>query len=247
MDLGRAALRPFIDVSHWVNGPANLGGLSVDQSFLDRNVLQVGVAARYQVGERRDILATISVDRNDYLHSQPGSALPSSTDALALGGVDYEVNGALHLRVLAGVQARRFDSSTYSNHVAPVGQASVFWTPQHITTVTFTLARSLEDLAQVDTVGTIFSRGELAVAHELDRALVLRTRIGVESAQFLQLHGTQADAYCDTGFEWSFDRRAKLVGNVELQRSSAPVFLGPAPASGPYSRAVAHIGVTIGI
>ncbi len=56
---GRAALRPFLDVSHWSYGQSDIGGVPVDQSYRDRDVLQAGIAGRFNLGERRDLLATV--------------------------------------------------------------------------------------------------------------------------------------------------------------------------------------------
>jgi hypothetical protein len=246
--MGRAALRPFVDASRWSYGQSDVGGVQTSQAYRDRDVLQAGLAGRFNLGERRDVLATVSVNRNDYLNSSAASPAPSSTDVLALGGLDYELNGAFRLRLMAGLQARQFDKRVFQSRVAAVGQFSAIWTPQRTTTVTLTVARSLEDLAQEDTGGTIYTRAEVEVSHELKRDLVLRTRVGVQSAQFLQVGGTQAQIYGKTGFEWTVNRYVKMLGDIQAQRSSSPIDTGlTGPASGPYTRAVAHLGFTVAI
>ena len=235
--IGRLSLQPFVDGSHWTYGSATVLGTRRDQTFRDRLVMQAGGAARFNVSERRDLLASLSFTRTTYDHfSRAGAGpAPDSNGALLLGGVDWELTGGLKLRALAGVQARAFTSGQYRSRVVPVGQISAIWTPQRMTTVSLTAARSLEDLAQEDTGGTIFSRAELAVGHEIQRDLMLRGRVGVGSAEFLLRGGTQASVYGGAGFEWAFSRSWKLVGDAEVRRVSAPLGQSGA-ASGPYTR-----------
>ena len=236
---GRLSLQPFVDFSHWTYGNATIAGVRQDQTFRDRTVGQAGVAGRLNISERRDLLASLSVTRTTYDHYGRANAgpAPSSNGVLLLGGVDWELNGTLRMRALVGAQARAFTSGVYRNRVVPVGQVSAIWTPQRMTTISLTAARSLEDLAQEDTGGTIFSRAELAVGHEIQRDLILRARAGVGSAEFLQRGGTQASVYGGVGFEWQFSRAWKLVGDAEVRRASAPLTGGQVGASsGPYTR-----------
>ncbi len=244
---GRLSLQPFVDFSHWTYGNATINGLRQDQTFRDRTVTQAGLASRLNISERRDLIGSFSLTHTGYDHYGRANAgpAPSSNGALLLGGVDWELDGALRLRALAGVQARVFTSGTYRNRVVPVGQITAIWTPQRMTTISLTAARSLEDLAQEDTGGTIFSRAELAIGHEIQRDLVLRARVGAGSAEFLQRGGTQASVYAGAGFEWQFSRAWKLVGDAEVRRASAPLTGGQAGASsGPYTRIQTGIRLT---
>ncbi len=77
---------------------------------------------------------------------------------------------------------------------------------------------------------------------------MLRGRLGVQSAEFLQLHGTQALVYGGTGFEWTINRYTKMLADLVAQRSSSPIDSGVGgPASGPYTRGIAHVGITVSI
>ncbi len=243
--LGRLSLQPFADYSHWSYGGATVGGVTVDQRFRDRDVMQAGVAARFNVAERRDLLASVSYARTEYKRAFGAAPAPSSNGVLLLAGVDWELDGALRLRALAGVQARAFVNGVYRDRVVPVGQVAAVWTPQRQTAVTLTLARSLEDLAQEDTGGTIFSRAEVAVAHEARRDLTLKARAGVQTAEFLQVGGTQASVYGGVGFQWAINRAWRLTGDAEARRISAPVTGGALGASaGPYTRIQTGLSLT---
>ncbi len=240
VELGRLSLLPFLDYSHWSYGRVRIGGIQTDESFRDRDLIQAGTAARLMVGERRDLLASVSFVSTQYNKSFGALPAPSSNGVLALAGVDYEIDSALKLRLLAGLQARAYSSGFYRNQVVAVGQLAIDWLPQKQTDVTLSISRSLEDLSQEDPGGTIFTRAELAVRHEFWRNLILRARTGVTSAEFLQAGGTQATGYLGGGFDWELNRHWRLVGDAQVSRVSSPVRnFNPAGSSslgGPYTR-----------
>ena len=240
IELGRLSLLPFTDYSHWSYGSVRIGGIQTDQSFRNRSLLQAGSAARLMIGERRDLLASLSFISTQYDKDFGTTAAPSSSGVLALGGVDFELDPAVRARVLLGIQARAYRSSLYRNQVVTVGQVALSWLPQKQTEVSLALSRSLEDLAQEDPGGTIFTRAELAIRHEYWRNLVLRARTGVTSAEFLQLGGTQASGYVGGGFEWDINRHWRLVGDAQVARVSSPIRTISTGVqgvpSGPYTR-----------
>ena len=211
-------------------------------------MIQVGTAARMMIGERRDLLASVSFVSTQFKHNFGPVSPPSSNGVLALGGVDYEMDAAIRARVLLGVQARLYNSGLYRDRVVAVGQAALTWLPQRQTEVTLAVSRSLEDLAQEDPGGTVYSRAELAVSHEYLRNLVLRARLGLTSAEFLQVGGTQVAGYTGAGFTWAVNRHWKLVGDAEISRVSSPIrnvtVGGDTVPGGPYTRVQTGLHLT---
>jgi len=248
IELGRLSLLPFADYSHWSYGRVRIGGIEVNERFRDRNVLQAGSAARLVIGERRDLLASVSFVSTQFGHNFGAAPAPSSNGVLALGGVDYELDAALKARILLGVQARAYNSGIYRDRIVAVGQFALTWMPQKQTEVTLAASRSLEDLAQEDPGGSIFSRAELAVSHEYWRNLVLRARAGLTTAEFLQIGGTQVAGYTGVGFTWDVNRHWKLVGDAEISRVSSPVrsftLGGQNVPGGPYTRVQTGLHLT---
>ena len=246
--LGKLSLQPFVDYSRWTYGSSTFRGGSFSQRGRDRDIVQAGTAARYQIGEQRDLLASVSVESTRFLNSFQSIPKQDSTGVLALGGAEWEFDGALRLRALAGVQARSFNNRAFRDRVVPVGQVALTWTPQRTTQVTLTASRSLEDLAQEDAGGTIFTRAQIAVQQELRRYLALRARLGLTTAEFLQVGGTQAAGFAALGFEWDINRHWKLVGDAEISRVSNPIVAvtsGPAGTSGgPYTRVQTGLRLT---
>lgn len=221
MDLGRLRLTPNIDLSQWRYGTTTIAGLPSDQSYRDRDVLQAGVAARFQTGEEWSLLFTAAAINAHYVHPLPGVPPPTSNSFLAMGGFDYQFTGNLRVRLLAGLEAREFTSAAYSSRVAPVARATAIWTPTQTTTVTGTLMRTIEDPAQEDTGGLTYSRAELELDHEYLRNVILRGRVGVQSAEYLQNGGTQTSVYTGLGVTWLINRNIRLLADYQFISQSA--------------------------
>ncbi len=249
--LGRTALTPYLDFASFHYETATIGGLTSNQRSLDHDVLQAGVAVRYGEMDTRSWLLTVGAIHTSYTQPQPGVPAPDADSAVALAGFDWMITGPIALRVLVGLEAREFASRAYQNRTAPIGQAVVTWQPTRLTTVTGTVARSVEDAVEDDVVGTIYSRAEARVAHELRRNVILQGRVGVQVAQFLQLSGTQTDAYAGFGVIWQINRRVQLsADNVFDAVSGTPgaVLVGSSVGqTGSYTRDVLRVQFTFAL
>ena len=234
--LGRTAVTPYLDFTSFHFGMATAGSIINDQGYQDRDVLQGGVAVRYGEMETRSWLLTIGAIHTSYTQPLRGIPPPDADSALALAGFDWEITGPIALRLLLGLEAREFESRAYQSRTVPIGQAVVTWRPTLLTTITGTVARSLEDAVEDDVVGTIYSRAEAGIAHELLRNVVLTGRVGVQAAQFLQSSVTQTDTYVGVGAGWQINRRVRLSADNTFDAVSGAVgaFLTSNPFSNPF-------------
>lgn len=252
-NFGRFAVTPFADYSIWRYGRTQVAGATLDQGYRDREVLQAGAGGRYQFAEQRSLIASASVTHAQFGRQPLGGAAPNSVSLLALGGADYQVTGAVRVRALAGLEAREFQSPAFRSRTEPVGLASLIWTPTRLTTVTGTLARSVEDLAQEDAGGTAYTRAEVSVVHEYLRDVLLRGVAGVQSAEFLQRGGTQTTAYGGLGVTWRLNRNLRLLADYQCRWQSAlpegnaaaaaATFLPGRVGSGGYVRNLAQLSL----
>jgi hypothetical protein len=219
--LGRFTLTPNIDLSSWRFGTATIGGQAVDERIEDHDVLQGGVAVGYELSGRSSLLGTVSVFDARYLYGQPRTPAPSAVSTLGMGGIDYRLSGNLRFRVLVGAESREFQSSFYRSRVAPVGQATAIWTPTGLTTITATVARTLEDAVQADSGGYTYTRAEFEIDHELLRNVVLSSRIGIQDSQALQPGiGTQTTVYGGVGATWRINRTLSLLLSYQYSSQS---------------------------
>jgi hypothetical protein len=219
--LGDFTLTPNIDLSLWNFGTATIDGQRVDQKTQDRDVLQAGLAVGYDLSSRTSILGNVSVIDSHYLYSQPGAPAPSAISALGQAGIDYRFSGALRMRMLLGLEAREFQSATYRSRVAPIGQASLIWTPSGLTTVTATLSRSIEDAVQASAGGYTYSRADIAVTHDLYRDVQLNARIGVQDSEPLQANvASQTSVFAGVGATWQINRNISLTMSYQYTSQS---------------------------
>jgi hypothetical protein len=244
--LGSLTLTPNVDVSVWRFGTATVGGQSINEAFQDRDVFQGGLAAAYELSSRASLLGTVSVIDSHYVHPQPGVPGPSAVSTLGMGGIDYRFNGALRMRVLLGAESRDFQSAAYRSRIAPVGQANVIWTPSGLTTVTATVARTLEDAVEATSGGYTYTRADLNLDHELFRNVVLTSHIGVQDSKSLQQNTSQTTFYGGFGATWKIDRNLSLIMSYQytsqsgLSAAGQPA-LSPTTTFGAYSRNVVDV------
>ncbi len=210
--IGDFTLTPNVDLSLWNFGTATIDGQRIDQKAQDRDVLQAGLAIDYDLSSRTGILGNVSVIDSRYLYSEPGAPAPSAISALGEAGVDYRFSGALRMRILLGLEAREFQSATYRSRIAPIGQASLIWTPTGLTTVTATLSRSIEDAVQASAGGYTYSRADLDVTHDLYRDVRLDAHVGIQDSEPLQANvASQTSVYAGVAATWQINRNISLT------------------------------------
>jgi hypothetical protein len=84
-------------------------GSPTSLSYLNHNVYQGSITARYEYAPLRDFLVVVNGARIDYTSATAGAFGPSRSgeEANFLVGLDYTANGVWRYRVLAGVRGRR--------------------------------------------------------------------------------------------------------------------------------------------
>jgi hypothetical protein len=153
----RLSVTPSLEASSYRFGSATMVGVPTPQGDRDRNVMQGGVAASYDVAPERSLIAVIRGLGTIYTAPQPGAPTRNSDGVVALAGVNYG-SGPWGLRLLAGWEQRNFMAPQYSSHGAPVAEMDANWSPSGLTTVTATLTRSIEDAAQEGVAGFTYTK-----------------------------------------------------------------------------------------
>jgi hypothetical protein len=101
-----------------------------------------------------------------------------------------------------------------------------------MTTITGTLARSLEDAVQSDSGGYTYTRAEVELDHELLRNVVLTSRIGVQdSVPFQPGVNSQTTVYGGVGATWHINRALSLLTSYQYTSQSGTTAVGQ-PATG---------------
>lgn len=213
---GRFSFTPLFDVKRYQFGDstafdAGLGqNVKRTQSRQNRVVLTGGLQTNYALSDQRSLVFVVEGIDSEFTEEPPRTATQSSKSFLALGGIDYQVNGVWRYRLLLGVETRIFDAPQNPTHTAPIAEGSVIWTPTGLTSVTGVLSRTIEDPASSGTGAYTYTRAGLVVDHEYLRNVLLQGRVGFEAAEYLSGGGTQTNFTAGARVKWLLNRNVQL-------------------------------------
>jgi len=248
-DLGALKITPNVDLSLWRFGETTtLNNQPFPQSYRDRNVLQGGVAFRYELSGRTSLLLVLQGTNSQFVKPQATELPPlSSSSALALGGIDYEYDGVWRYQLLAGMEYRAFRG--FPNHTSPVLQGTVIWTPTGLTTVTASALRTIADPTTEGSSGYTDSRLQIRVDHEYLRNVLLDAEAGFENAAYFQ-GGGQSGYNVGGGITWLLNRDLRVSVHYQFtERSSGSLLMtGQAQAvSRPYDQHLVLVQLVFGL
>jgi hypothetical protein len=240
--LDRLSLTPNFDLSRYQYGNTTIIGVPASQSYRDRDVLNAGVTARYEIMPLQNVLLVLRGTATNYLTPQLGQPTRNSTGALVLVGLSDDRDAIWRYRLLFGWEERRFAASVYKTHDAPVAEAELIWSPTGMTTVTGTLTRSIEDAAQEGVAGYTYTAASVTVDHEYARDILLQATGGVQQADFLQGGGQQTALLLGLGVTWLVDRQLRVSATYGFNDQQG----GGIGTSGPFSRSLGLLTVRYG-
>lgn len=240
--LDRLALTPNLELSRYQYGNTTILGATANQSYRDRDVVQGGVTARYEVMPLLNALVVLRALGTDYVSPQPGQPSRDSHGTLLLVGLSDDSDAVWRYRLLLGWEQRRFAGSAYQAHDAPVAEGQVIWTPTGMITLTATLTRRIEDAAQEGEVGYTYTAAKLTVDEELRRNVLLQATGGWQRADFLQGGGRQTAWLLGVGVTWLVNRQARVSATYAFADQQG----GGVGTSGAYDRSVGLLTVRYG-
>ncbi len=220
LERGRFNFSPTVDVRHYQFANATIQGVSVSQAGADRAVYTGGLTTRYELSQQRALLLAVQGSTSRYDQTTLNLPIRNSETAILLTGIDYQAAGPWRYRLLAGVQFRHYQSAIYADHLAPIAQADVIWTPTGLTTVSGSVRREIEDSQSEATVGFNFTRTSLTVDHELRRNVLLQARGSFLAAEYFDGGGSSKAYTVGTGVTWLLNRRLRLSADYDYIRQT---------------------------
>lgn len=215
--LGDLSLRPSLEYTAYHFDDATIAGLSANQGFRSRDVLQGGVTASYAFAPNRSVVVTGTAVKVDYTSNPAGTPSRNSTGGSILAGLDYSENDIFRYRALVGLEVRQFKSSIYRARYAPIVQADVIWTLSPLTTLTGSVRRAIEDASDESLIGYTDTQAKLVVDHEYARNLLLQGRLAVDSADYLQNGGSATVYSAGASVTYLIDRNLRLTASTDIQ------------------------------
>ncbi|HSU06706.1 MAG TPA: outer membrane beta-barrel protein, partial [Acetobacteraceae bacterium] len=241
----RLSLIPSLELTSYRFASTTIMGVSTPQADRDRDVLQGGMAASYELAPQRNLVVVLRGLGSLYTAPAPGAPTRNSSGLIALTGIDYS-GSDWGLRLLFGWEQRQFAAPQYQAHGAPVAEADASWSPTGMTTLTATLARTIEDAAQEGVAGYTYTTAHLTIDHEYLRNVLLRGFAGVQRADFLQGGGTQTSYTLGAGVTWLLNRRMRVSGTevfTDLRSSHGQ----SASVGGSYVRSITLLTLGFGL
>ncbi|MGH7153636.1 MAG: outer membrane beta-barrel protein, partial [Acetobacteraceae bacterium] len=245
MTLSRISLTPSVEATSYDYASTTIMGQPASQSYRNRVLVQGGVTASYQAAPSRNLLVVLRGLDSHYTQPQADAPSRDSTGWVALAGIDTKLDGLWRIRVLAGWEGREFASPQYGNHSAPVAEADIVFSPTGLTTITGTLARTIEDAAQEGVAGYVDTSGRLTIDHEYARNIMLQGYGSVQHAAYLQGGGSQTGYGLGGSVTWLLNRHIRVSATEDFtaMRGAAPGQSG----SGSFNRNVTLLTIGFGL
>ncbi len=211
--LSRLQIQPGLDVLWYGFDNGTVAGVPYPQSYRDRIVYQPSITGTYELAPRRSLVLVVRDANSSYSNSTPGIATQDFNDVSILGGIAYDVDGVVDIRLLAGYEERSFSASVYKVIQAPILEAALTWTPTELTTVTGTAARYITDSAAEGTVGKTETSLRVNLDHELFRNVIVNARVRLINDEYAQGGGSQQYYSAGAGATWRLNRLISLIGS----------------------------------
>lgn len=237
MKFNRLSLTPNIEVSTYRYNNTTIFGAPANQAYRNRNVVEGGVTARYELDGLRNALLVVRGVNESYVAPAPGQPSSNSNSIMLLAGISDDTSAVWRYRLLVGMEIRAFAAPQDKTHAAPIAEGELIWAPTNMTTVTATLTRAIEDAAQEGVSGYTYTAARLVVDHEYLRNVLLQGSIGLQHASFLQSGGTATAATFGANATWLMNRHMRFTLSYDFTDQHGSSL--PAPSiSGTYLRSV---------
>lgn len=227
---GRLSLTPELTATAYRYGNATVSGITIDQQFLNHDVVTAGLTTRYAMTDRNSVLVVVRGIASHFINPQPGSPSLDSNSTLVLTGVDYQARGPWRYSLLIGGELRAFRAGAFTTQVTPILEGSVTWTPTGLTTLSGTATRTINDPQSGGTNGYTLTAARLRVDHEFMRNILLEGHAGIQFAEFLQ-GGTQTSTNIGGAVTRLLNRNLSLKFVYDYTRQSGSSITNHQPLS----------------
>jgi hypothetical protein len=225
------------------------GSLAGDGTF-NRDAATASLTASFSFAGGHNLLAILSDSAVEYLGGAAGLRPANYNDVSFLAGVEYRQSAIFAYRLLAGYENR---AATGRGLVAgtitsPAAELDLIYKPTVLTTLTFTLSRSLQNEPTGLAQGLAEVSAKLAVDHSLSRKVMLRAAAEYVRADFPGNGPTQSSTEVDLSAVWRLARNVTLSAEYHLVHTSGGAQTGGGETgSGGFTRHQALLGVRFDI
>jgi hypothetical protein len=154
----------------------------------------------------------------DISYTETASRSRDSFTWVALAGFEYDFDGVWAGRIGFGWQQREYRGPNIKTLEGPAVEGRVSWSPTQLTTVTFNVARTLEESIRQDAVSYQRTTGGLRVDHEFLRNVILGGELRADRREYRSPNQTATDGVAQVSARWLLNRSISLNATYAYNR-----------------------------
>jgi hypothetical protein len=189
----------------------DLGGVRQFTSDNNFDTVIGALSGSYAFNPGRFVTATVRLQ--DISYEKSISRGRDSFTWVALLGFEYDFDGVWAGRLGIGYQQRDYNSPQIKALEGPAVEGRVSWSPTQLTTVTFNVARTIEESIRQDAVSYLRTTGGIRVDHEYLRNVLVGGELRADRRNYGGSQGSNAtDGVVQLNSRWLLNRSLSLVG-----------------------------------
>jgi len=193
-----------------------INGVRSPTSLNDFNTAIGAFGANYMLTPGRSITAVVQLQ--DIAYTNSISRNRDSFTWAALLGFEYDFDGVWQGRIQIGWRHRDYNGPGIKPLEGLAVEGQLTWLPTQLTTVRFTVSRTIEESIRRDAVSFLRTQGGVAVDHEFRRNLILGADLRADRREYQSPNQTATDALLTLSARYLLNRNMQLIGSYGYSR-----------------------------
>lgn len=192
-----------------------IGTTRTPVSLNDFNTAIGAFGATYALAEGRNVTAIVRLQ--DISYTNQVSQGRNSFTWEGLLGFQYDFDGVWQGRIAVGWRRRDYEGRIKTLEGAAL-EGQLTYIPTQLTTVTFRVARTIEESIRRDAVSYIKTTGGVRVDHEFLRNVILGGELRADRREYNSPNETATDGVFQFDARYLFNRNVALIGTYSHAR-----------------------------
>jgi hypothetical protein len=198
---------------------ASSGPVAVSDTALSHEVEDEALTGRYELTPGNAVVASVRTSQAQF-KTIPGDGY---LDVGGFAGLDFQGDGVVQFRAVAGLEQRRFDTTPVATRTSPTFEVNAVWTPTGLDTVTGTAYRQLVDPTSAFARNQIVTDGRVELDHELRTDVFLRAdaELGESNSQSDAVtvgDDNETEVSLGTAAFWNINRNLRATLSYDFRR-----------------------------
>jgi hypothetical protein len=187
----------------------------------DYNTMIGEFTADYSLLPGRSVLGLVRLQDISYERSEQRGR--DSFTWEAQGGLRYDANGLVSVRVLVGYRNRNYEQPNQKSLSGPAFEGELSYAASQLTTITFAAQRSIEESIRQTSVSYTRTAARLRADHELLRNVIVSAELRAEQRKYPQQGGKVGDGIALVEGRYLLTRNLAVIGTYQhTERLEAP-------------------------